>query len=76
MYFQGRTGLKNPQYYETHNPAASLQFQYILGFIMALVAAFLYLIVTPLQAPFFIQEYVKLQRNLASDMGLIYYWIL
>ena len=41
--FREEQVLKNPQYYETHNPAASLQFQYILGFIMALVAAFLYL---------------------------------
>lgn len=41
--FREEQVLKNPQYYETHNPAASLQFQYILGFVMALAAAFLYL---------------------------------
>ena len=41
--FREEQVLKNPQYYETHNPAAALQFQYILGFVMALVAAFLYL---------------------------------
>ena len=28
--FREEQVLKNPQYYETHNPAASLQFQYIL----------------------------------------------
>lgn len=34
--------LKNPQYYETHNPAAALQLQYILGMAAALIAAGIY----------------------------------
>ena len=40
--FKEEQVLKNPQYYATHNPATSLQFQYILGFVMALLAAFIY----------------------------------
>ena len=41
--FKEEQVLKNPQYYATHNPATSLQFQYILGFVMALLAAFIYI---------------------------------
>ncbi len=41
--FKEEQVLKNPQYYETHSATMGLQFQYILGFIMAFLAAFLYL---------------------------------
>ena len=41
--FKEEQVLKNPQYYETHSPTAALQFQYILGFVMMLLVAFIYL---------------------------------
>lgn len=41
--FKEEQVLKNPQYYETHSATAALQFQYILGLVMAFLAAFIYL---------------------------------
>ena len=41
--FKEEQVLKNPQYYETHSPTIALQFQYILGFVMACMVAFIYL---------------------------------
>ena len=41
--FKEEQVLKNPEYYETHSATAALQFQYVLGFVMAFLVAFVYL---------------------------------